>query len=297
MNFSTKKYTTLSLLLVSYLTFSQNSADSLFSQNEVVNPLGFQIGMYPTQLGLKRDSKSAIFSKYDFVWKQKNETYVVKKIIRENAKKAHLESFLTDHRGSILSKKYTDIGDFHEGLAEVSLKDNCNSCFPDRYSFVEINAPFHGYINTEGIEVIPLRYRVVSKFKEGLAYVGYWPNRLFYINTKGDNVFKKRFLDASLFYNGIAEVKLSNGKTNFIDKNGDILIPRKYHYIQSYHEGKIRAFRDLNNKIGFWDMNGNESILPTYDEFEFNIWNNCNLVSKGQKIGFINSNTGDQSLP
>lgn len=297
MNLSIKNYTISGLILISYLTFSQNPDDSLFNQGDVVNSLGLQIGMYPTQFGLKRDSRTSIFSKYDFVWKQDNERYVVKKIVRESPKKAHLESYLTDNQGKIISQKYIDIGDFYEGLAEVSLENNCQSCFPERYSYVEINAPFHGYINKNGKEIISLQYRVVSKFQEGVAYVGYWPGRLFYINAKGEDVFKKSFREASPFHNGIAEVKLDNGKANFINKKGDVIIPRQYKYIQPFYEGKIRAFRDLKNKIGFWDKNGMALTLPDYDDFEFNIWNNCNLVRSSDTIGFIDSNTGKQLLP
>jgi hypothetical protein len=258
---------------------------------------GLSLGMYPTTEALRKDLTTAPFDKYDMVWRQNNGLFVVKRLMTVSKKGKELFSWLVDKNDNKLTKTYTDIGDFYDGMAEVSNIDKCLSCWPERYSYVEVNHNTRGYINDKGKEVIKLQYRVAGRFSEGYAAVGYWINEIFFISKKGEQMFNKTFKEARHFEHGVADVVLKSGSLNYINLSGELLIPRYYLFIRPHEKNVIRAFTSLSGKTGFWNSKNELLLEPQYDDFNYEIWPGRVLVKQNRKFGFIDSKTGKQVIP
>ena len=96
--------------------------------------------------------------------------------------------------------KYSSVGEFSEGLAEVKLNGK------------------YGFVDQQGKEVVPLKYDNARSFSEGLARV-----RLNYkwgfIDTTGKEVVPLKYTYIGPFSEGLAEVGLYF-KDGFVDKTG-----------------------------------------------------------------------------
>ena len=155
--------------------------------------------------------------------------------------------------------EYDSAGCFSEGLAAVGLDGK------------------YGYINTQGVEVIPCKYDSAGCFSEGLA-----PIKLDYkwgfINTKGEEVIPCKYDFAISFSEGMTAVHEGNywetGKWGFIDKNGNELSPCKYTLLLNQEfidfgpvlkEGLAAVRNADTGKWGFVDNTGKEVIPCKYD--------------------------------
>ncbi|HLO43576.1 MAG TPA: WG repeat-containing protein [Leadbetterella sp.] len=262
-------------------------------------------GFWPTNYGLKKDRNDGFFKQFDFVWKQNENLYVVKKRINLKNGDTTLNSWLVDASGKYLTQKtYTDIGDFSEGMAEVSIgpDDYCSSCYDSgRYSLMVFLSNTRGFINEKGEEIISPRYRFVKgSYKNGVCLVGVWDDQLYFVDKTGKQQFNKVFKEGEQFRGQIAGVTFRNGAKNFIDKNGEVLIPKKYLYIQPYNEaylGMIRAYKTLDKKVGFWTSNCESLIAPQYDSFNYSMLAGNIIVEKNGKFGFVDMFTGKETIP
>ncbi|MCP9754361.1 WG repeat-containing protein [Lacihabitans sp. CCS-44] len=293
---------TLKLFLILFLITPAVLAKLPF---EEINKKGINAGYWPTQYGKKKDRNDGFFKQFDFVWKQNNNLYVVKKKINLKNGDTSLNSWLVDARGKYLTKKtYTDIGDFSEGMTEVSIgtMDFCSSCYySGRYSLMVFLSNTRGFINEKGEEVISPRYRFVhGNFKNGVCLVGVWDDQLYFVDKSGKQQFNKVFKEGEQFKGGIAGVTFRNKVKNFIDKNGEVLIPNKYLYIQPFSEdylGMIRAYKTLDKKVGFWTSDCKDLVSPEFDSFNYAMLNGNILVEKNGKFGFIDMFTGQETIP
>ncbi|HLO44209.1 MAG TPA: WG repeat-containing protein [Leadbetterella sp.] len=275
------------------------SIEILRSQNR------FEQGYSATSLGFQKDRKEGIFKSYDFVWKQTGNLFVVKKIIHEKAGLHTLRSWLINEKGEKITKKiYTDIGDFSEGLAEVTVgpKDFCRSCFATgKYNFVVQLNNNCGFINEKGDEIIPPKYsNVIKGFSSGFCLVAFSTSNYFYINKKGEQQFNKVFKGGEPFRGKIAGVVYRNGQKNFINTNGENIIPKYYNYIQPYsedYEDMIRAYQPKGDKVGFWTSNCEELIPPQFDDFNYGYLRKKILVKKDKKYGFLDFFSGQTVIP
>lgn len=294
---------TLKLLSLLFLISRTVIMAKLPSEQEA--KLGWKIGYTATDYGKKKDRDDGFFKQFDFVWKQNENLYVVKKKLNlENGDETQ-NAWLVDKNGKYLTKKtYTDIGDFSEGMAEVTFgpHDFCHSCYyTGRYEFVVHLSNTHGFINEKGEEIISSRYKIVKgSFTNGVCLVGVWDDQLYFVDKTGKQQFNKVFKEGEQFKGGIAGVTFRNGAKNFIDKNGEVLIPKKYLYIQPYNEqylGMIRAYKTLDKKVGFWTANCESLSAPQYDSFNYSILAGNIMVEKEGKFGFIDIYTGQESIP
>jgi hypothetical protein len=292
------------LKLLSLLIFiSSNTWAQFPSEAELAR--GWKIGYTATDFGKKKDRNDGFFKQFDFVWKQNDNLYVVKKKVNLKNGDETQNAWLVDKNGKYLTKKtYTDIGDFSEGMAEVTFGPNdfCHSCYyTGRYDFVVHLSNTHGFINKKGEEVISPRYRfVIGSFKNGVCLVGVWSDKQYFVNKLGKQQFNKVFKEGEQFKGHIAGVTFRNGVKNFIDKNGEVLIPKKYLYIQPYNEeylGMIRAYKTLDKKVGFWTSDCKDLINPQFESFHYAILNGNIMVEKNGKFGFIDMFTGKETIP
>lgn len=257
-----------------------------------------------TEYGKKKDRDDGVFKNYDYVWAQPKGLYIVKKKTFYNDSLPTLSSFLVDKNGKILTKKvYTDIGDFSEGLAEVTIgpEDFCRSCIESgRYDYVVLLSRVCGFINEKGEEVISPKYRYVNGgFSNGYCSVGYISEN-FFINKEGKPQFNKVFKSADKFRNGIAQVTYYGDSHNYINTKGENLIPKTYSYIEDWSyefRGRIRAYQPTGQKIGFWTAEGYDLIKPQYDEVNYDLLKERVMVKKEGKIGFLDFYSDEIKLP
>lgn len=105
-------------------------------------------------------------------------------------------------------RKYSCLCDFENGFAAVQ------------------NGEKWGVINTEGKEIVPCTYEMVSSFSDGMACVcknGKWG----YVNENGELAVPCVYEFAKDFSEGLASVR-KNGKEGFINKKGEVAIPFRY---------------------------------------------------------------------
>ena len=175
-------------------------------------------------------------------------------------------------------QKYEQVGDFHEGLAAVMIRD-------------ENGNELIGYINEKGVEVIPCSYEQASSFSEGLAAVqgeSGWQ----FINNKGEAVISDKCEGIGDFHNGLAPIR-KNGKWGYIDKKGKEVIAPVYDNAYVFHDGYAVVVK--NEKYGYIDKTGKEVISCQYDLAD---WFSEGLaaVVKDGKLGYVNTN-GDIAIP
>lgn len=154
----------------------------------------------------------------------------------------------------IVPAKYDDVADFKEGRAWVA-----NRGEDDQYRC--------GYIDLEGKEVIPIKYKVSSvegankiSFSEGLAAVpmrtdNYDSPIYGYIDKMGNEVIPAKFSIAGDFKNGIASVDLDK----YIDKTGKLL---SYNDLRTHDEIVIFS---QDEKMGLKHLNGKIVVPCKYD--------------------------------
>ena len=109
-----------------------------------------------------------------------------------------------------LSARYSYVGPIFDGLARVQLNDKW------------------GFVNEEGVEVIPPKYDQMFPFSRRFAPVrlnGKWG----LINTEGKEVIPLKYDDISVPAEGLAQVRL-NDKWGLVNTEGKEVIPPKYDY-------------------------------------------------------------------
>ncbi|MCP9770065.1 WG repeat-containing protein [Lacihabitans sp. LS3-19] len=244
-------------------------------------------------------AKDTIFYR---LFPQKNGLVVKQKITGRKGNFKAITCLLDKDGKTIVPYKYDDIGDFHEGLAEVSIGGYCQSCRNGRYNTVTITGK-HGFIDETGEVVIPLVYKFVDKFSKGLApvrtlYNAYYINKKneikFTIDTKGLNSMYAFIGNYSqINFNekgqsrGIYSV-YSSIFVNFIDALGRYQIPKYFKEIQVYRgEDTLWAFKDLKNKYGFWNEKNEIIYSPSFDEIEYGFWKSNILVKENNQYQLI----------
>jgi hypothetical protein len=125
----------------------------------------------------------------------------------------------------------------------------------------------HGFINLNGEEVIPLTFERAGHFKEGLAPVKY-QREWYFIDRQGKFVFKigpVKFVGQ--FENGLARYEV-DGRTGYINTRGEVAIEPKFAHGSVFSEGLAAA--SAGKLTGFIDRSGSWAVSPRfYDAIEF----------------------------
>lgn len=170
----------------------------------------------------------------------------------------------------VLSKKiyakvvsqYDHVGDFHEGLCVVGLKDS-------NYNYK------YGAIDTKGNVVIPIEYDDVHNCQEGVCVVevGGWNAKCGIVDAKGNIVLEPCYHKMKGFNNGLAVVQ--DPKTElygFVNKKGEVAISLSYKYATSFSDD-LALVRVKSGKYGYIN-NQEEIVIPT-------IYDDANSFSEG----------------
>ncbi|HEX5702533.1 MAG TPA: WG repeat-containing protein [Pyrinomonadaceae bacterium] len=173
----------------------------------------------------------------------------------------------------VIPAKYTEVGDFSEGLAFVAGSER------QRY----------GYINKEGRVVIPFRFTYASDFHEGLALVILRNVRYAFIDRTGKVVLQSQnWQGVDRFSEGLALVRISvrnnrlyrgykEDKYGFMDRTGKLVIPPQFDLVERFSEGRAMVgqvvddgtkWRDASRgpvRVGYIDRTGQVVIKPQYE--------------------------------
>ena len=209
-----------------------------------------------------------------------NKDNIIKKILHEEPMVKLTPEFCKAVR------KYNCLWDFENGFAGVQ------------------NGEKWGFINTEGKEIVPCVYDMVSSFNDGLAAVCK-NDKWGYVNTEGELVIPCIYEYANEFSEGLASVR-KNGKDGFINKKGEVAIPLKYEECGIFCEGLAYAgdkkghyFIDTGGNIkihlpkGFYIERGSSSEGHPYPEFHDGI---CNILVGDDYDYYINTK-GEKVAP
>jgi hypothetical protein len=214
----------------------------------------------------------------------------------------------------IVDFKYTTVQPFHEGLAAVELDGKW------------------GFINKQGVEIIPRQFEGAHDFSDGLARVYKSQNQKWgFIDKTGKEIIQFRYQDSGdnsgVFQYGMAKVRINNldgwvdktgvmriqskyqnsrafseklaavqsgGKWGFIDVTGKLVIPHKYSAVEDFHDG-LTAFKENGTLWGFIDPNGRVVIPARYSSIETGFIRGIALVAKGDKTFYVDK-TGKEYI-
>lgn len=116
-----------------------------------------------------------------------------------------------------------------------------------------------GFINEEGIVVIPLKYENVNPFDSRIApqiTIAKYEGKYGYINIDGVEITPFKY-DVATHFNpslGYAWVEL-NGKKGFVDKKGTELVPLKYDELNFGYDELSLGFTKVKGRIGDkWEL-------------------------------------------
>lgn len=186
-----------------------------------------------------------------------------------------------------------------------------------------------GYVNKNGLEVIPCRFRAVREFNEGLAavkigrywgyidkngeatigfkfkYCGNFSEGLtwvdsgdgeYYIDASEQTIIEKKFEKTFDFKHGVARVVLK-GKYGLIDKKGDFVLRAKYGKVNEFNEHGLAVIRYGRDKIRYGVINTKGIKITRSDFLKIEEYNEGLAVVKDKNgFGFIDV-TGKLVIP
>ncbi len=205
-------------------------------------------------------------------------------------------SFINKKGEKISNDTYYRAKFFTEGLASVKYTEDSKYQFIDTkglpvitngydyaYPFVNglaavENNDYWGFINKEGVEVIPLRFKsTTGVFTHNLigvsdkSYDDYETNNSWYfVNKEGKEAFgiNTRFDNVEPFFEGLAAVEIGE-RWRFINTNGEYAFNTSFSNTESFSNG-LAAVQDNNELWGYINKNGEFEIMTQYldaDEF------------------------------
>ena len=191
--------------------------------------------------------------------------------------------------------EYDDItlyGFSHEGLIRVGKN-------------IE-DAKLLGLLDKDGKEILPCKYKSISKFENGVASVEIDGNKC-WINKEGNEVSQPEVTETKSVFEEY-EVVERDGKYGIVDKDGNAITPFKYDHIkgcpQSVNHPNIIKFSkgyaevEINNLRGLVNEKG-EEVVPCKHEVIQNITNGMFVsvsFSAGKKFGLYDT-SGNEILP
>lgn len=165
-----------------------------------------------------------------------------------------------------------EVSPFKEGLASVATVKQ------DPYSG---EVSYWGFIDKNGMTVIPFKYGAAGNFGSGIAPVALMNNSdsgfvWGYIDKSGKTKIPFAYDDASSFSDGLAVVA-KNNKYGVIDTNNKVVVPFKYDYIDDFSEGLAAVFQkgksdrysdSVKGKFGFINKTG-KVVIPIQYPLEY----------------------------
>lgn len=166
------------------------------------------------------------------------------------------------------------------------------------------DAKLLGLLDKDGKEILPCKYKSISKFENGVASVEIDGNK-YWINKEGNEVSQPEVTETKSVFEEY-EVVERDGKYGIVDKDGNAITPFKYDRIETqnvYRPNIIRFFDGyicvrINDLRGLVNEKG-EEVVPCKHEVIQNISNGMFVslsYSAGKKFGLYDTK-GNEILP
>ncbi|MCS6974783.1 MAG: WG repeat-containing protein [Cyclobacteriaceae bacterium] len=140
----------------------------------------------------------------------------------------------------------------------------------------------YGFINEDGLLMIPNRYEDVMPFREGRAGIKI-RNKWGFIDRTDRIVVQPVYDFAQPFSNGISKVQ-QKGKWGLIDKDGKVLVPVQFDSLQILPSGRVLVKSE--SYYGLMDMDG-DALLHTKYESITDLNNGLVIVKQDGKFGVV----------
>ncbi|OSB14910.1 WG repeat-containing protein [Clostridium botulinum] len=139
-----------------------------------------------------------------------------------------------------------------------------------QYGVIDSNKGYlYGYLDREGRIIIPAQYEYGNDFYEGKAVVRIKENEYALINIKGEILNKYEYASVGNLREGLLSFKKNMGeKYGFIDEDGNVVIKPQFTYAQNFSEGRsvVNVSGNIMNNYGVIDKEGNYIITPKYND-------------------------------
>jgi len=150
-----------------------------------------------------------------------------------------------------LMLNYTDplfLPNFSEGLAVYRDKDK------------------YGFINSNGIIVIPATFHRAERFSEGLALVNL-NEKVGYLKKDGQYAIEPRFESGQSFSDGLASVRI-DGKWGYVDKVGRIQIQPQYDSPEHFKNGlaKVTKYNERDGSTTISYINRSGKLIYSWEQ-------------------------------
>ena len=188
--------------------------------------------------------------------------------------------FIDEKGRFVIEPKYDKTGNYSEGLAFVSSKDETGYInkkgvllfstspekpydFNDGMAIYNIDGSEYGFIDKKGSITIPFQFDFARDFKEGLACVK-TGGKYGFVNKKGEYVINPQFEYASSFSNGLASVR-QDDRFGYINKKGKMVIEPIF-LVAGDFVGEYAFVKNSDGKYGLINRKGDFSIKPQFSE-------------------------------
>lgn len=204
----------------------------------------------------------------------------------------NLYGIINENQNYIVKHKYGFISDFSEERAIVIDNERFNiinekgeELIPKtenysyignfkegraQYGVIDSNKGYlYGYLDREGRVIIPAEYEYGNDFYEGKAVVRIKENEYALINIKGEILNKYEYSSVGNLREGLLSFKKDMGeKYGFIDEDGNVVIKPQFTYAQDFSEGRsvVNVSGNIMNNYGVIDKEGNYIITPKYND-------------------------------
>lgn len=174
--------------------------------------------------------------------------------------------YVNDSGAGVINYSYDEALAFDNGLAKVRKGDNW------------------GIINTDGKEIVPVKYNLIEKYAPAIYRVAaggkikdgvLLDEKYGFINTAGDVLLKPEYDEIGQFKNGLAYIK--KGETyGYINDKIELIIPCRFKSVGAFNadgyvwvcdggsNDKDNPSKVIGGKIGIYYKNGNVIIPAKY---------------------------------
>lgn len=173
---------------------------------------------------------------------------------------------LIDRQGQRIAQlKYYDVDpiaprwEFSHG--RLGVRGEPDSRFAEPLDIAERRV-YWGFVDRSGRLSLPVQFKSVQPFSEGLAAVVTPRNQAGFIDASGQMIIPAKFSAADSFFEGLAAVQVGR-QWGYINKLGEIVIRPQFAVANEFSEGLASV--KIGEKWGFINQEGNIVIAPQFE--------------------------------
>ena len=167
------------------------------------------------------------------------------------------------------------------------LREIEESAFANGRALVKNHENTFGFIDRDGVPVIPPQFSAAKSFSDGVAAVKI-SDRWGYINTDKEFVINPRFIAAGHFNDGLAPVRENSNAWGYINRDGDLVIAAQFEEARAFSEGRAAVL--LNGRWGYIDTDGTWTREPEFadvEDFHLGLGRVRLDIGEAQRFGYV----------